>query len=205
MVFLILKDPSTSPVWPQPSREAPACIYWHAVPLLTAAGMPTEESKHICESVGRLRTSEQTDFTGKAADKTMMGCHIKPQDWRSVHRQKIQEHRTIISLHSVIQIAHGRRVKGENIPSKDSGKISNTSSYSKHCRMFFSFQKRLDRQQEHTLKSPLPFPPSGINRLPEPTDKPQKPRSSPKFSLQCSWALESSTAHLPPPITGQGN
>lgn len=29
--------------------------------------------------------------------------------------------------------------------------------------MFFSFQKSLDRQQEHAPKSPLPFPPSGTN------------------------------------------
>lgn len=42
------------------------------------------------------------------------------------------------------------------------------SSYSKHCRMLFSFQKRLDRQQKNTQKSPLPFSPSGENSPPNP-------------------------------------
>ena len=36
-------------------------------PLLAAAGTSTEESKRIWESIGRLRTSEQTDVAGKAA------------------------------------------------------------------------------------------------------------------------------------------
>lgn len=110
---------------PDPSltEQALACAYWHTAPPLTAAGTSTEETRHTWESVGRLRTSEQTNLRGKAADKTMTGCHLKPQSWPMVRRNKLQEHGAMIRLRSVMRVAHSRRVKGGSILSKGLGEI----------------------------------------------------------------------------------
>lgn len=172
-------------------------------PPLTAAGTSTEESRHSWESIRRLGTSQQTNFRGKAADTTMTGCHLKPQGWPIVHRKKLQEHREMIRLRSVMRVAHGRRVKGRSILSKGLGEIPiqlQQTLQNVGVFLFFSFQKKLDRQQENTMKSLLPFSPSETNSSPNP----QKPGSSPIFSSQCSWAPVSSPLHLPPSTTGQG-
>lgn len=189
-------------MWPSSS----SCLHWvtHSALLTHCSWEATEQSKHICESVGSLTTSEQTDFMGNAADKTMMGCHIKPQDWPISRRQKFQEHGAIISLHSSYPDSTWQESEGEKYfePKRqgESAIYCNISSYIKHCSMLF-FQKRLKRQWENTPRSPLPLLPSGTNIEP---DKPQEPGSSPKFSLQWSWALESCTIHLPLTTTGRG-
>lgn len=205
MEFFILKDASPPPAWPAPSRAAPACTYWHTVTPLTAAGTSTRRKQTHLGKGRQVKDEWVNWFHRKGSRYNYDGLSYKAP--RLTHCTQTEDAGARSNNRVALSYADSTRQESEGREifwAKRWGNLHPAIANTAQCFGFFSFQKKLHKQQENTPKSLLPFPPSGKNSPPDTQIKPQKPGSSPKFSLQYSRALESSTIQFPPPTTGGG-